>query len=314
MRELWNVSSSPHVRAWDGTRNLMLDVALALMPAAAFGVYRFGLYALCILVTAVGFALLTEYTYEACVGKESTLWDGSALVTGLLLGMNLPPKTPLWIPMLGSIFAILIVKQLFGGIGQNVVNPAMAARCFLLISFAEQMNAYSEMDGISGATPLEMLKNGGAVDLPAMFTGFTTGSIGEISALALLAGGIYLLIKRVIDWVIPVVYLGSFSLFMLLFGGHGADLTYLAAQLCGGGLMLGAFFMATDYVTSPITPAGRIVFGILLGILTGLFRIFGANAEGVSFAIILGNLLVPIIEKFTIPRAFGQKKEVKQHE
>lgn len=164
MRELWNVSSSPHVRAWDGTRNLMLDVALALMPAAAFGVYRFGLYALCILVTAVGFALLTEYTYEACVGKESTLWDGSALVTGLLLGMNLPPKTPLWIPMLGSIFAILIVKQLFGGIGQNVVNPAMAARCFLLISFAEQMNAYSEMDGISGATPLEMLKNGGAED------------------------------------------------------------------------------------------------------------------------------------------------------
>ena len=259
MRELWNVSSSPHVRAWDGTRNLMLDVALALMPAAAFGVYRFGLYALCILVTAVGFALLTEYTYEACVGKESTLWDGSALVTGLLLGMNLPPKTPLWIPMLGSIFAILIVKQLFGGIGQNVVNPAMAARCFLLISFAEQMNAYSEMDGISGATPLEMLKNGGAVDLPAMFTGFTTGSIGEISALALLAGGIYLLIKRVIDWVIPVVYLGSFSLFMLLFGGRGADLTYLAAQLCGGGLMIGAWFMATDYATSPVTEKGRFL-------------------------------------------------------
>ncbi len=153
MKELWNVSSSPHVRAYAGTQNLMFDVALALMPAAAFGVYRFGLYALCILATAVGFALLTEYTYEACAGKESTLWDGSALVTGLLLGMNLPPFVPLWIPMLGSIFAIFIVKQLFGGIGQNVVNPAMAARCFLLISFAEQMNCYFGMDGISEGNP-----------------------------------------------------------------------------------------------------------------------------------------------------------------
>ena len=150
MNELWNVSSSPHVRGFIGTQNLMFDVALALMPAAAFGVYRFGPYALCVLLVAVGFALLTEYTYEVCVEKKNTLWDGSALVTGLLLGMNLPPLVPLWIPMFGSIFAILVVKQFFGGIGQNVVNPAMAARCFLLISFAEQMNHYSGMDGTSG--------------------------------------------------------------------------------------------------------------------------------------------------------------------
>ena len=234
MNELWNVSSSPHVRGFIGTQNLMFDVALALMPAAAFGVYRFGPYALCVLLVAVGFALLTEYTYEVCVEKKNTLWDGSALVTGLLLGMNLPPLVPLWIPMFGSIFAILVVKQFFGGIGQNVVNPAMAARCFLLISFAEQMNHYSGMDGISGATPLESLKSGGTVDLAAMFTGFTTGSIGEISTLALLAGGIYLLIKKVIDWVIPVMYLVSFTLFMAVFGGQGADPYYLAAQLCGG--------------------------------------------------------------------------------
>ena len=305
MKELWNVSSSPHVRAYTGTQNLMFDVALALMPAAAFGVYRFGLYALCILATAVGFALLTEYTYEACAGKESTLWDGSALVTGLLLGMNLPPFVPLWIPMLGSIFAIFIVKQLFGGIGQNVVNPAMAARCFLLISFAEQMNRYFGMDGISGATPLEMLKNGGTVDLAAMFTGFTTGSIGEISTLALLAGGIYLLVKGVIDWVIPVVYLGSFALFMIVFGGHGADPAYLAAQLCGGGLMIGAWFMATDYATSPVTEKGRFLYALFLGMLTGIFRLWGASAGGVSYALVTANLLVPLIEKITIPKAFG---------
>lgn len=305
MRELWNVSSSPHVRAWEGTRNLMFDVVLALMPAAAFGIYRFGLYALCVLVTAAGFALLTEYTYEACVGKESTLWDGSALVTGLLLGMNLPPFVPLWIPMLGSIFAILVVKQLFGGIGQNIVNPAMAARCFLLISFADQMNRYSGADGMSGATPLEILKNGGTADTAAMFTGFTTGSIGEISTLALLAGGIYLLVKRVIDWVIPIVYLGTFALFIVLFGGRGADPGYLAAQLCGGGLMIGAWFMATDYTTSPVTEKGRVLYALFLGILTGIFRLWGASAGGVSYAIVTADLLVPLIEKITIPKPFG---------
>jgi len=205
MKELWNVSSSPHVRCKDSTKNLMLDVALALMPATVFGIYRFGLYALCILIVAVGFAVLTEYVYETCAGKKVTIGDGSALVTGLLIGLNMPPAVPLWIPMLGSIFGILVVKQLFGGLGQNFMNPAMAARCFLVISFAEIMTTYPTVDGVSGATPLAVLKSGGSVDIPAMFTGFIPGTIGEVSVIALVIGGIYLLCKRVIGWIIPIV-------------------------------------------------------------------------------------------------------------
>ena len=306
MRELWNVSSSPHVRNHVGTRNLMFDVALALLPATAFGVYRFGPYALCVVLVSVGFALLTEYAFEAWTGRKNTLADGSALVTGLLLGLNLPPFVPLWIPMLGSIFAILVVKQLFGGIGQNIVNPAMAARCFLLISFAGYMNTFPELDGMSSVTPLTAMRNGEAVDLAAMFTGLTSGTIGEISTLAILAGAGYLLVKKVIDWVIPVTYLGTFTLFMLIFGGHGADPYYLAAQLCGGGLMIGAWFMATDYTTSPITEKGRVVYGVFLGLLTGIYRLWGASAGGVSYALIFCNLLVPLIEKITMPIAFGK--------
>lgn len=305
MRELWNVSSSPHVRNHVGTRNLMFDVALALLPATAFGVYRFGPYALCVVLVSVGFALLTEYAFEAWTGRKNTLADGSALVTGLLLGLNLPPFVPLWIPMLGSIFAILVVKQLFGGIGQNIVNPAMAARCFLLISFAGYMNTFPELDGMSSVTPLTAMRNGEAVDLAAMFTGLTSGTIGEISTLAILAGAGYLLVKKVIDWVIPVTYLGTFTLFMLIFGGHGADPYYLAAQLCGGGLMIGAWFMATDYTTSPITEKGRVVYGVFLGLLTGIYRLWGASAGGVSYALIFCNLLVPLIERMTIPKPFG---------
>jgi len=305
MKELWNVSSSPHVRCKDSTKNLMLDVALALMPATVFGIYRFGLYALCILIVAVGFAVLTEYVYETCAGKKVTIGDGSALVTGLLIGLNMPPAVPLWIPMLGSIFGILVVKQLFGGLGQNFMNPAMAARCFLVISFAEIMTTYPTVDGVSGATPLAVLKSGGSVDIPAMFTGFIPGTIGEVSVIALVIGGIYLLCKRVIGWIIPIVLLGSFSLFVLLFGGYGWDMTYLAAQLCGGGLMLGAWYMATDYVSSPITQKGQVIYAVLIGIFTGIFRLFGGSAEGISYAILLGNLLVPLIERVTIPKAFG---------
>jgi electron transport complex protein RnfD len=211
------------------------------------------------------------------------------------------------------VFAIVIVKMLFGGLGQNFMNPALGARCFLLVSFAGTMTSYT-YDGVTGATPLALLKNGEAVDTMKMLLGTTAGTIGETSVIAVLLGAIFLILMGVIDLTIPASYIVSFGVFVMLFGGHGFDLTYLTAHLCGGGLMLGAFFMATDYVTSPITPMGKVAYGILLGLLTGLFRIFGANAEGVSFAIILGNLLVPIIEKFTIPRAFGQKKEVKQHE
>ena len=305
MEKLLHVSSSPHARCNVSTRTLMLDVVLALMPATVFGICRFGLYALCILVVSVGFSVLTEYVFEVCTGRKVTIRDGSALVTGLLIGLNMPPEIPLWMPMLGSIFAILIVKQIFGGIGQNFMNPAMAARCFLLISFAGKMTTFTSVDTVSGATPLTVLKNGGTPDPAAMFTGMFSGSIGEISVIALLAGGIYLLVKRVIDWRIPVIYIGTFAVFVILFGGRGVDPVYLAAHLCGGGLMLGAWFMATDYVTSPITSRGKVIYAVLLGILTGVFRLFGGTAEGVSYAILLGNLLVPLIERVTIPKAFG---------
>ena len=205
--------------------------------------------------------------------------------------------------------------MLFGGLGQNFMNPALGARCFLLIAFAADMTNFN-CDAYTGATPLALIRNEGlaAVDLKAMLYGTTAGTIGETSVIAILIGAIILIMTGVIDMKIPGAYLGSFALFILIFGGHGFDGAYLTAQLCGGGLMLGAFFMATDYVTSPITPAGKIIFGICCGILTGLFRLFGANAEGVSFAIILSNLLVPIIEKFTVPMAFGVKKEGKKNE
>lgn len=304
MSGFFNVSSSPHIRGGESTPGIMYDVALALLPAAAFGVYRFGLYSLAVLAVSIVFALLTEYMFQKLAGQKITVSDGSALVTGLLLGMNLPPSVPLWIPALGSIFAILFVKQFFGGIGQNFMNPALGARCFLLISFTGIMSDYT-VDGISGATPLAQLAAGESVDVAAMFMGFTAGTIGEVSALAILIGGVYLLVKKIITWEIPVCYLVSFAIFELIFGAQSGDLGFVLAQLCGGGLMLGAFFMATDYVTSPITPKGKIVYGVLLGILTGVLRTFGASAEGVSYAIIISNLLVPLIEKVTMPTAFG---------
>lgn len=244
--------------------------------------------------------------------QKITIKDCSAALTGLLLALNLPPEVPFWIPVIGGLFAIIVVKQLFGGLGQNFMNPALGARCFLLISFAGIMTNFSyngfggSFDATTSATPLLALKAGEVVNLKAMFLGNTAGTIGETSALLLLVGGVYLIAKKIISWRIPVCYIVTLGLFVLLFGGHGFDMTYLAEQLCGGGLMLGAFFMATDYVTSPITPKGQIVFGILLGILTGIFRLFGGSAEGVSYAIIFCNLLVPLIERVTTPTAFGK--------
>ncbi len=303
MNSFFNVSSSPHVRGTDSTKSIMYDVALALLPATLFGVYHFGMYSLAIVVVAVASALLSEYVFQVLAKQKITVLDGSALVTGLLLGLNLPPTVPLWIPALGSIFAIIFVKQFFGGIGQNFMNPALGARCFLLISFTGIMSTYA-VDGVTGATPLGSLARGQYGDLWAMFTGFTGGCIGEVSELAILIGAAYLLFKKIITWEIPVCYLVSFALFELIFAVPG-DPMFVAAQLCSGGLMLGAFFMATDYVTSPITKKGKIVFGILLGVLTGILRTFGASAEGVSYAIIISNLLVPLIEKVTMPTPFG---------
>lgn len=313
MSDLYNVSSSPHVRAKDTTARIMFYVILALLPASIFGIFNFGLRALLIIAVCIATCVVSEFLFELLIHKKSTIKDLSAVVTGLLLALNLPVSLPIWQAILGSVFAIVIVKMLFGGLGQNFMNPALGARCFLLVSFAGTMTNFN-CDAYTGATPLAMMRNGESVDTMKMLIGTTSGTIGETSVIAILIGAIILILLGVIDLTIPGTYIVTFVVFILLFGGHGFDWNYVTAQLCGGGLMLGAFFMATDYVTSPITPRGKVVYGILLGILTGLFRVFGANAEGVSFAIILSNLLVPIIEKLTIPRAFGQKKEVKQHE
>jgi RnfABCDGE-type electron transport complex D subunit len=218
---------------------------------------------------------------------------------------------PWWEAVLGGVFAIAIVKMMFGGLGQNFMNPALGARCFLLIAFAADMTKFTT-DTYTGATPLAAMRNGEVINTLDAFIGRTGGTIGETSTIAILIGAIIMILLGVITLAIPASYLISFAIFMLIFGGHGFDMQYIVAQLCSGGIMLGAFFMATDYVTSPITPNGRIIYGICCGVLTGLFRCFGANAEGVSFAIILSNLLVPMIEKITIPRAFGQVKEKKE--
>jgi RnfABCDGE-type electron transport complex D subunit len=242
-------------------------------------------------------------------------------VTGFLLALNLPSTLPIWEAVLGGVFAMVIVKGLFGGLGQNFMNPALGARCFLLIAFAADMTSFikgTAYEAISEATPLALIRNNGGVpsdlNLMDMLLGNTAGTIGETSVIAILIGAIFLILMGVIDLKIPGAYIVSFAVFMLIFGEQPFNLTYLVAELCGGGLMLGAFFMATDYVTSPITPMGKIIFGICCGVLTGIFRCFGANAEGVSFAIILSNLLVPIIEKVTVPMAFGLVKEKKAKE
>ena len=311
MSDMMKVSSNPHVRNSVTTSNIMMWVVIALLPAAGFGVYNFGIDALIILVISVATTVATEFIYETLMNKKSTIGDFSAVVTGLLLGLNLPSTVPFWVPVLGSIFAIIMVKQLFGGLGQNFMNPALGGRCFLVISFPALMTNFIT-DTYTGATPLANLKNGVEVNVMDMIIGRTGGTIGETSMLCIVIGAMILFAVGIIDYVIPFTYIITFVIFVGLFGGYGFNFSYIAAHLAGGGLMLGAFFMATDYVTCPITPKGKVIYGIILGLLTGIFRIFGANAEGVSFAIVIANLLVPLIEKFTIPRAFGIKKTAKK--
>lgn len=288
-------------------------VVIALLPATLFGIYNFGMRALLLVCISVATCVATEAIYETLMHKKMTINDFSAVVTGLLLALNLPASAPWWIPVIGGVFAILIVKQLFGGLGQNIMNPALAGRCFLLLSFTGYMTDFKATEGFgrivdtaSGATPLAALKAGEQVDILSLFIGNTTGTIGETSALALLIGAAILLGTKVIDWRIPGTYIASFMVFILIFGGHGFDVNFLLGHLFGGGLMLGAWFMATDYVTTPITKSGQLVYGVILGILTGLFRLFGASAEGVSYAIIFSNLLIPVIERVTVPTAFGK--------
>ena len=283
----------------------MLLVLIALLPATLFGIWNFrheNAWILVVVTTAA--AVLSEFIYEKLMHKPITINDMSAAVTGLLLALNLPPTLPGWMGVLGAVFAIVVVKQLFGGLGQNFMNPALAARCFLLISFTGQMT-YFVYDGVTGPTPLAQLKAGEAVNTMDMLFGNIRGTIGETSVIAIMIGAMFLILMGVIDLRIPGSYIVSFVVFIVLFGGHGFDPQYITAHLCGGGLMLGAWFMATDYVTSPITSSGKIVYGICMGLLTGLFRLFGGSAEGVSYAIIISNLLVPLIEKVTLPRPFG---------
>ena len=312
-----HVSASPHQRTEVTTARLMTDVCIAMLPALFWGVYHFGMYSLLVTAATVLACVVSEYAFEYFMGKPITVKDMSAVVTGMILALNMPPYIPLWIPMLGGVFAIIVVKQLYGGLGQNFMNPALAARCFLLISFARQMTDFSVesmpwattvVDGVSGATPLAYIKAGGEVDITSLLVGNIPGTIGEVSVIALLIGAAYLLIRGVITLRIPASYILTVLVFTAFFGGRGLDPYYLLCEICAGGLIFGAFFMATDYVTGPLTPNGQIIYGIIIGILTGLFRLFGGSAEGVSYAIILGNVLCPLIEKYTVPTAFGKGK------
>lgn len=311
MNELKKVSSNPHVRAKITTSHIMLAVVIALLPTSIYGIYNFGFKAAVLILVTVASTVLTEYIYERAMKKKITIGDFSAVVTGLLLALNLPVSAPWWIGVIGGVFAILVVKMLFGGLGQNFMNPALAARCFLLISFTGIMTNF-ECDAYTGATPLAVLKSGETVNVFDMVMGKCNGTIGETSMAMILIGAIFLLLLGIIDLRVPGTYIVSFVVFLGLFGGKGFDTNFISAHLAGGGLMLGAFFMATDYVTRPITVKGQYLYGILLGFLTFIFRVFGPGAEGVSYAIIIGNLLVPLIEKVTRPRAFGKKRGAKK--
>ena len=313
MSKLLNLSSNPHIRDNVTTAEIMRDVFIALIPTTLYGIIQWGFNAALVCILTVAAAVLSELVYEKCMKLPITIKDWSAAVTGLILALNCPPDIPAWIPCLGAVFAIIIVKQLYGGLGKNFMNPALAARCFLLISFAGKMTSFTGVgaDALSGATPLAFMKTNpdaiAKIDLGAAFLGRIAGTIGEVSKLCVLIGAAYLIIRKVISPKIPLIYIGTVAVFTLLFGGHGFDLYYLACELCAGGLIFGAFFMATDYVTSPITPLGQIIFAIMLGILTGLFRLFGGSAEGVSYAIIICNILVPMINVHTVPKAFGKE-------
>ncbi len=307
---MYNVSVSPHVRAQDTTKAIMRDVAIAMLPILAFGVYHFGLDALKVIAICVVTCVISEALFELIAKKPITVFDYSAVVTGMILAINLPATVAWWIPVIGSVFAIVVVKMFFGGLGQNFMNPALAARCFLLISFTSRMNDFT-LDGVSGATPLAQLAAGETPDLLTLFIGYHAGCIGEVSALAILVGALYLIIKKVISVRIPFTYIASTMLFIFLVNlamGNDVSVHYMLGQLLSGGLLVGAFFMATDYATSPITAKGQIIYGIILGLMTALFRVLGSSAEGVSYAIIIGNLLVPIIEKITVPKPFGCEK------
>ena len=313
MDNKFTVSSSPHIRASYTTKGIMADVLIALSPAMIVAVYFLGIRALMITVLSVASCVFFEAVWQKVVKQPMTVGDLSAAVTGVLLAFNLPISAPIYLPIVGAFVAIIMAKQFFGGIGQNFINPALAARAVLLASFPQAMTDFSMpgVDGISSATPLALLKAGEAVpSLMDVFVGNIGGSIGEISALALLIGLVYLLFRKVITIKIPVIYVGTVFILTYVLGRGGMFNANPLYEIMTGGLFLGAFFMATDYSTSPSTPKGEVIFALGCGILTTVIRLYGGYPEGVSYSILIMNLAVPLIDKYTAPKPFGTVKKV----
>ena len=322
-RIILDVAYQPQVRTKTDTQRLMLNVILALLPAVAVSVWQFGLHPLVVIASSVLSAVFFEWLYRKFTHKAATIGDLSAVVTGLLLALTLPPAAPWWLPVIGTFFGIVVVKQLYGGIGKNFLNPALAARAFLLASYAMLMGRFQApaamkgiegIDAISTATPLAFLYGGEGMpeyySAKALFLGLTPGAIGEISALALLIGGIYLIARKVISWRIPVSFIGTVALLTLIFGGQGmGNVDFMLLNILSGGLFLGAFFMATDYATSPVTLKGQLLYGAGCGAITVLIRYFGGFPEGVSYAILLMNLCAWAIDKGFHRHQFGVSKE-----
>lgn len=301
-----HTTPAPHIRGDDSTREIMRDVCLALLPALLFGTVRFGVPVLAVTAASVGAAVLGELLAHRLWFRGRRL-DWSAAVTGLLLAMTLPPTVSWWIAALGGGFAVVVIKALGGGLGQNIFNPALAARALLVLCFPAAMTRYAGVDGVSSATPLHRMAMGMLPEESglALFLGFCPGSIGEISGLALLLGGAYLVWRQVITIRIPAAYLGTAALLTLVF--HRGDLVWMLCSLCSGGLLLGAIFMATDYASSPVTPGGQLLYGAGCGVLTVLFRSFGIFPEGVTYAILWMNAVVWEIERWTMPVVFGHR-------
>ena len=310
------VSGTPHVRSKESIQSIMRDVIIALVPATAAGIYYFGLRALILIVAAIISAVFFEWLYEKITKKPVTINDLSAVVTGLLLAMNLPASAPVWVAIVGSAFAIIFAIQLFGGLGQNFINPALAGRAFLLASYPTEMTTWVVPNGLAAdaatyATPLAQLKNGTLdASLGQLVLGQVGGTIGETCAIALIIGGIYLLYKHVISWKIPVIYIATVFILFAVIGRHGMRMPL--QEIFAGGVMLGGIFMATDYASSPVTPKGQVIFAVGAGLLTYLIRTFGGYPEGVSYSILIMNCCVPLIERFTEPTIFGALPKTKE--
>ena len=309
------VASSPHIRGNFRTNRIMLDVVIALLPALAVGAFVLGIQSLLVAIVCITSAVASEWLYSVVTKTRNTVVDGSAVVTGLLLAMTLPATVPCWQAAIGSAFAIIVVKALCGGLGQNIFNPALAARAFMMLVWPASMVRYAALgvDGVTAATPLHHMVMPALPEetLLDMFLGNCPGSIGEISALALLIGGAYLVIRKVISVRIPAAYLGTVAVLTLIFFKTDYPVHWMLYSLLSGGVMLGAVFMATDYATSPATAVGQIVYGIGCGVLTVIFRYFGLFPEGVTYAILIMNAMVWVIDRYTALRRFGVKKGAK---